>query len=74
MLAQLPVKDRIIHALTAYDRQQSSRRGFNPHALAMYFQALDEAEEMVSKGKTWERALSDVFNDRVLTVALEAIR
>ena len=74
MFEQLPVKDRIVHALTKYDRQQSSRRGFNPHALAMYFAALDEAEEMVSNGKTWERALNAVFNDRALTVALEAIR
>lgn len=74
MFEQLPVKDRIVHALTAYDRQQSSRRGSNPHALAMYFQALDEAEEMVSKGKTWEKALNAVYCDRVLTVALEAIQ
>lgn len=74
MFEQLPVKDRIVHALTAYDRQQSSRRGFNPHALAMYFQALDEAEEMVSKGKTWERALNAVFCDRVLATALRAIQ
>jgi hypothetical protein len=45
-------KQRIVAALTEYDRKQSTRRGYNPHALALYLEALDSAETEVQRGRT----------------------
>ena len=67
------IRTRIVSALTDYDRKQSTRRGYNHYALAMYLGALQDAAEMVGKGKTWPVALDAVFNDRVLAVAIKAI-
>jgi hypothetical protein len=69
----METKQKLVNALTEYDRKQSTRRGYNHHALALYFQALDEAEAAVTKGKEWKIALQGVFNDRVLDVCLKAI-
>jgi hypothetical protein len=68
----MDTKQRIIAALTEYDRKQSTRRGYNPHALAQYFEALDSAETEVQRGRMWEMALQGAFNDRVLDVCLRA--
>jgi hypothetical protein len=69
----MDTKQRIVAALTEYDRKQSTRRSYNHHALALYFEALDEAETAVNRGQTWEAALKLSFNDRVLEVCLRAI-
>lgn len=73
MFESLPVRDRLVHALTAYDRKQSVRRGYNMHALSLYFMALDNAAELVSQGHTWPTALSEVFEGPVLKAALKAL-
>ena len=73
MFESLPVRDRVVHALTAYDRKQSTRRGYNMHALSLYFMALDNAAELVSKGQTWPTALSEVFEGPVLKATLKAL-
>lgn len=70
----MTTKDKLIAALTEYDRKQSTRRGHNPHALALYFEALDEALTQVEKGRSIQTALQGVFNDRVLDVCLRAIQ
>jgi len=69
----MDTKQKLIHALTEYDRKQSMRRGYNPHALAIYFGALDEAENAVNRGQSWWLALTERFNDRVLDVCLKAV-
>lgn len=70
----MDTKDRIVAALTEYDRRQSTRRGYNHYALGHYLGALQEAEKLVDDGQSWSDALPQVFCDRVLDVCLRAIR
>ena len=67
-------KQKLVKALTEYDRKQSTRRGYNHHALALYFEALDEAMAQVEKGRSIQAALRSVFNDRVLDICLRAVQ
>ena len=64
---------RLIHAVTNWDRKQSTKRGFNPYALAQYFQALDETLALVDAGKTWQQAISATFNDRLETFLIRSL-
>jgi len=73
MFESLPIHDRIVHALTAYDRKQSTRKGYNVYALPLYFRALDEACEIVAGGASWENALTEVFEGPVLKAAMKAV-
>ena len=70
----MDTKQKLVNALTEYDRRQSARRGYNHHALALYLAALDEAEDRVNRGQSWWLALSESFNDRLLDVCLRAIQ
>ncbi len=74
--------ERLIHALIAYDEKQSTKRGYNPHALPLYFEALENAENdaAILNSDTpfaWsarmEVALKKFFCDRVLAVVLKAL-
>lgn len=67
------IKQLLVNALTEYDRKQSTRRDYNPHALALYFQALDDAMEQYNHGATIESALRYSFNDRVLAACLKGL-
>jgi hypothetical protein len=67
------MKQKLVNALTDYDRKQSTRRSYNPHALALYFEALDDAMAAVERGCNIRKALADSFNDRVLDACLRAI-
>lgn len=68
------IRVKLVSALTEYDRKQSTKRGYNPHALALYFQALDDAMDQYRHGATIESALRYSFNDRVLTVCLKVLK
>jgi hypothetical protein len=66
------LRTQLSHALTAYDRRQSSRRGYNPYALAHYFGALHEALAEIETGTTVRATLVGHFCGRLLDVALRA--
>lgn len=63
-------KQKLIHAVTAYDRKQEGRRGYNRYALAQY---LDRVEDASKHGGTLRQALVANFNDRLLDVCLKAV-
>lgn len=67
------MKQKLVNALTDYDRKQSTRRGYNPYALALYFEALDDVMMAVKSGRDIRKALANSFNDRVLDACLRAI-
>lgn len=52
---------RLASLLTQWDQKQSSKRGWNPHGLALYFQALElwEADPLSETDPV--RALADYF-------------
>jgi hypothetical protein len=64
------VRLKLETALIAHDRRQAKGKHHNPHALAIYLRALQEATEATSHGHSLARALHDHFNGRLLS-ALE---
>ena len=64
--------DRAVHAITQYDIGQSTRKGYNHYALAQYLAALEEAEKQIHKGNDPIRSFDEVFNEPVLSIALDA--
>ena len=69
----MKIKDLLIHALTDYDRKQSKKRGYNPHAPGIYFQRIDEVCADIERGTKPRAALLAGFQDRLLDVCLVAI-
>lgn len=67
------IKDKLISALTQYDEKQSKRKFYNPHALGIYFQRVDEVMADIERGATVRQALLAGFNDRLLDVCLKAV-
>jgi len=65
--------DKLIHALTDFDQRQSSKRGYNPHALAIYFERLELIEARVAAGCDLRRAILEGFSDRVQDACLRAL-
>jgi hypothetical protein len=54
------------HAVTAYDRKQANRRGYNPYALAQYLiRASDVAAQVQGKVMPWRAAVATGFSDRL---------
>lgn len=39
---------KLVQAATTYDQKQAGKRGYNPYALGQYFQAIDNAAEMMT--------------------------
>ena len=37
---------KLVHAVTEYDRKQSTKRGYNPYALGQYLQRIQEFDEV----------------------------
>lgn len=67
------LRQKLINAVTQYDKQQSTRRGYNSNALPQYFAAIDKAIEL-SNEMSLEKALRAYFCDRLLSVCLKAIK
>ena len=65
---------KLVHALTAYDRKQESKRGHNIWALGIYFNALEDFKEYRAKGDTTDRALEKCYNGRLLTALQKALK
>lgn len=64
---------KCVHALTQYDIAQSSKRGYNRYALAMYLNGLNSAISAIEGcDEDPKAAFEDVFCDRVLDVAWKA--
>ena len=52
-------------AVTAWDRRQSNRRGYNIYALGIYLQGVDRVVQAVQEGATARAAIARNFNDRL---------
>lgn len=63
----------LLHTLTDYDRKQSTKRGYNHYALAIYMGALERVKEDVRSGRSLRQAIVDNFNDRLRDVLLRAV-
>lgn len=65
--------DRIRAALIAYDIRASRRPGWNPYALALYFNAMDGVRDNLQTGLPVRAAILDRFTGRVATAVLKAV-
>jgi hypothetical protein len=62
------------HAATRYDRAQAGKKGYNPHALGLYFGRIEgEVMPALAAGVSLEDALTDAFNDRLRDHMLKAV-
>lgn len=69
----MTTKDKLLHALTAYDRRQSAKRSYNVHALNLYFERVDSVCADIDNGVELRQAICAGFNDRLLDVCLRAV-
>lgn len=69
----MTAKDKLIHALTQYDVKQSKKRGYNPYALGIYFQRIDEVCADVERGADIRKAINAGFSGRLADCALRAL-
>lgn len=63
----------LTHAVTAWDRENAHRSGYNLYALAQYLEAVDDCMIDYERHGDIQRALCDNFNDRLLTVCQSAL-
>lgn len=64
MFKQMSTHDRIVQALTAWDRKQSKKKGHNIHFLGIALNALAEVEEE-NPGASLEKIVSEAFEGRL---------
>lgn len=69
--AALPWETRLAHAVTAYDRQQSTRRGYNAHALGIYLARADDVAARIAAGVAPRQAICDDFCGPLQTFLLK---
>jgi len=53
------------HILTQWDIKQSTKRGYNPHALAIYLRQAERIVQSVNQGATISDAIDEHFCDRL---------
>ena len=72
-MTQAMMHHKILTVLVAYDRKQSTKRFYNPYALAHYCGALSRAMSAMELGSTPREALVSTFCGPLLDKALKAI-
>jgi hypothetical protein len=55
----------LTHAVTAYDRKQEGKRGYNRYALGLYLAICEDIANDVRGGRTLAQSLEYSFNDRL---------
>lgn len=69
-----PVKRaKILNAIVEYDKKESTKKHYNPHALALCCGSLQNGDIYVKEGKTLRQAMVKCFNGRLLDKVLKAI-
>jgi|HubBroStandDraft_6_1064221.scaffolds.fasta_scaffold09475_5 hypothetical protein len=65
--------DKLVHAVTAYDRKRQGKRGYNIWALPQYLGAVERVETDIAKGIPLRQALVSHLSDRLLDACLKAV-
>jgi hypothetical protein len=69
----MTLHDKLIFAVTEFDRKQSKRKNHSPYALGLYFEAVENCEKFIASGLTVEQAIGRTFNDRLHDHVLKAV-
>ncbi len=64
---------KMVSEITAYDRRQSTKRGYNMFALPIMIGAAQEASKAIESGKPARAAIVDKFCGRLLDRILKVI-
>ena len=64
---------KLVHAVTEYDRKQSTKRGYNIWALPQYLSRIDSIEVDIAAGSSVRDALVAAFSGRLLDACLKAM-
>jgi hypothetical protein len=67
------IRAALVQAITRWDRQQSTRQGYNVYALGLYLIRLDEVMAEIEAGRAPVEAVTEGFNDRLRDRLLSAI-
>jgi hypothetical protein len=65
--------NKLVDAVTAYDRKQESKRGYNRYALAQYLARVQEVSADIAKGADIRAAITAGFTGRLLDACLKAV-
>ena len=65
------INDKMVHAVTEWDRKQITKRGYNPYALGIYLQRVDEVSKDIEKGTDPRKAIAAGFSDRLVDFILK---
>jgi hypothetical protein len=64
---------KLVSALTQYDVRQSRKCGWNPHALPLYFEAVERIVEDIRLGADTRAAVCAGLSGRVADTCLRAL-
>lgn len=67
------LKEKLIHAVTEYDRKQSGKLGYNRNALGIYFARVDNICDDVAAGADLRSAICAGFLGRTADTCLKAV-
>lgn len=61
MTANEQFRNKLVHEITAVDRKNSTKKGYNPYALGIMFGAVDSMFEEIANGQSYESAFQEHF-------------
>lgn len=69
------LRTKLVSAVTDYDKKQSKKTSYNPHALSQYIESVDEVMKLLKKGKgiSLENAIKEIFTDQLADACLKVI-
>lgn len=68
------IRHKLVHAVTEYDRKQSTKPGYNMYALPQYLRSIQEnVIPALISGKSIRQAILSGFNGRLATAALKSV-
>lgn len=66
-------RQKLVHAVTEYDRKESTKKYYNIHALPQYLRGIDEAMHLIDDGLSIRAALVHHFSGRLLNTLLRTM-
>jgi hypothetical protein len=69
----MTLRETLISLVTQYDKKQSTKKFYNPYALAQYLEAVDRVVADFEKGMGLNEALTKNFNDRLLEFLVKKV-
>ena len=64
---------KLLSAVTEHDRKNSTKKGYNPYALAHYLIAVDNCRDLCSDGMGLRQAIVKSFCGRLMDCCLRAV-